>query len=186
MAGKSGGSWKVAYADFVTAMMAFFLVMWIGAQDTKTKQAVANYFVDPSGASKKPSEAGAIFETRAHGSVPKDQSVEMGKGRLGHTTRDNFSPATKSVSEHVLKDEAQKKRWKAEAAKQLDAANRSEDVKDKKIGPQALAAKTLAKQMQAEITKAVAKDTKGLYQDLLYGSFAEVNWVEIAEDLLRE
>ena len=29
MAGKGGGAWKVAYADFVTAMMAFFLVMWI-------------------------------------------------------------------------------------------------------------------------------------------------------------
>jgi len=186
MAGKSGGSWKVAYADFVTAMMAFFLVMWIGAQDTKTKQAVANYFIDPSGVSKKPSQAGAVFETQAHGSVPKDQSVEMGKGRLGHTTRDNFSPATRSVSDSVLKDDAQRKRWKSEGIKHLESANRSQDVKDKKIGPHALAAKTLAKQMQTDITKAVATDSKGLYQDLLYGSFAEVNWVEIAEDLLRE
>ena len=48
MAG-GGGAWKVAYADFVTAMMAFFLVMWIGAQDVKVRQSVANYFVDPSG-----------------------------------------------------------------------------------------------------------------------------------------
>ena len=36
MAG-SGGAWKVAYADFVTAMMAFFLVMWITAQSQKVK-----------------------------------------------------------------------------------------------------------------------------------------------------
>ena len=186
MAGKSGGSWKVAYADFVTAMMAFFLVMWIGAQDAKTKQAVANYFVDPSGVSKRPATSGAVFETLKFGSVPKNEQVELGKGRQSHTARGDFSPATKAVSDSVLKDETARKRWKAEAVKQLEAANRSQDVKDKKIGPQELAAKNLARIMQAEITKDVATDTKGLYQDLLYGSFAEVNWIELAEDLLRE
>ena len=49
MAQGGGGAWKVAYADFVTAMMAFFLVMWILTQDQKIKQAVARYFVTPSG-----------------------------------------------------------------------------------------------------------------------------------------
>lgn len=53
MAG-SGGAWKVAYADFVTAMMAFFLVMWIVAQNKPVKQAVAHYFSDPSGSGTKP------------------------------------------------------------------------------------------------------------------------------------
>jgi chemotaxis protein MotB len=48
MAG-SGGAWKVAYADFVTAMMAFFLVMWITSQDDETKQAIGGYFQDPWG-----------------------------------------------------------------------------------------------------------------------------------------
>ena len=47
MAGKGGGAWKVAYADFVTAMMAFFMVMWITAQKEQLKQAVAHYFNDP-------------------------------------------------------------------------------------------------------------------------------------------
>jgi chemotaxis protein MotB len=47
MAGKGGGSWKVAYADFVTAMMAFFLVMWLSAQKQEVKEAVASYFRDP-------------------------------------------------------------------------------------------------------------------------------------------
>jgi chemotaxis protein MotB len=47
MAGKGGGAWKVAYADFVTAMMAFFLVMWILAQSKEVKQAVAHYFNEP-------------------------------------------------------------------------------------------------------------------------------------------
>jgi len=47
MAGKGGGAWKVAYADFVTAMMAFFLVMWIVAQSDQAKQAIAHHFNDP-------------------------------------------------------------------------------------------------------------------------------------------
>ena len=37
MAGKGGGAWKVAYADFVTAMMAFFMVMWLVGQNDKLK-----------------------------------------------------------------------------------------------------------------------------------------------------
>ena len=45
--GHHGGAWKVAYADFVTAMMAFFLVMWLVAQSNAVKAAVAGYFKDP-------------------------------------------------------------------------------------------------------------------------------------------
>jgi chemotaxis protein MotB len=43
MAG-GGGAWKVAYADFVTAMMAFFMVMWLVGQNDKLKEAVAEHF----------------------------------------------------------------------------------------------------------------------------------------------
>ncbi|MEO0439819.1 MAG: flagellar motor protein MotB [Pseudomonadota bacterium] len=43
--GHHGGAWKVAYADFVTAMMAFFLMMWLlGATDEKQRKALADYF----------------------------------------------------------------------------------------------------------------------------------------------
>jgi chemotaxis protein MotB len=47
MAGHGGGAWKVAYADFVTAMMAFFMVMWLTSQKPDVKQSVAQYFRDP-------------------------------------------------------------------------------------------------------------------------------------------
>ncbi len=50
--GHHGGSWKVAYADFVTAMMAFFMVMWILGMDDKVKQAVEGYFSNPVGYKK--------------------------------------------------------------------------------------------------------------------------------------
>ena len=46
--GHHGGSWKVAYADFVTAMMALFIVLWIVGQSDPVKQAVSEYFIDPS------------------------------------------------------------------------------------------------------------------------------------------
>jgi chemotaxis protein MotB len=43
--GHHGGAWKVAYADFVTAMMAFFLLMWLlGATEEKDRKAIADYF----------------------------------------------------------------------------------------------------------------------------------------------
>jgi chemotaxis protein MotB len=58
-AGHHGGSWKVAYADFVTAMMAFFLLMWLmGSTNQQQKAAISEYFKNPSpeeGTSLKPS-----------------------------------------------------------------------------------------------------------------------------------
>ena len=47
-AGGHGGSWKVAFADFMTAMMAFFLVMWLVNQSEEVKKSVAEYFSTPS------------------------------------------------------------------------------------------------------------------------------------------
>lgn len=46
--GAHGGSWKVALADFMTALMAFFLVMWLLGQSAETKKAVSDYFSTPS------------------------------------------------------------------------------------------------------------------------------------------
>ena len=47
--GHHGGAWKVAYADFVTAMMALFIVLWLMNSSDKIKKAVAGYFNDPKG-----------------------------------------------------------------------------------------------------------------------------------------
>jgi chemotaxis protein MotB len=49
--GHHGGAWKVAYADFVTALMSLFIVLWLMNTSEKVKQAVAGYFNDPSGKS---------------------------------------------------------------------------------------------------------------------------------------
>ncbi|MBI4890999.1 MAG: OmpA family protein [Acidobacteria bacterium] len=50
--GHHGGAWKVAYADFVTAMMALFIVLWLLSSDEKVKKAVGGYFQDPTGSGK--------------------------------------------------------------------------------------------------------------------------------------
>ena len=50
--GHHGGAWKIAYADFVTAMMAFFLLMWLmGSTTREEKAAIADYFSNPSAVS---------------------------------------------------------------------------------------------------------------------------------------
>ena len=58
--GHHGGAWKVAYADFVTAMMAFFLVMWIVGQSKAVKAGVAGYFRNP----------GILEQERSNGILP--------------------------------------------------------------------------------------------------------------------
>lgn len=61
-AGHHGGAWKVAYADFVTAMMALFIVLWLMSSTTKEqKDEIAGYFRDPHGVStqKGPEHPGA-------------------------------------------------------------------------------------------------------------------------------
>jgi chemotaxis protein MotB len=51
--GHHGGAWKVAYADFVTAMMALFIVLWLLSSSKQVQEAVGGYFRDPTGTSKK-------------------------------------------------------------------------------------------------------------------------------------
>ena len=51
--GHHGGAWKVAYADFVTAMMALFIVLWLLNTNKPVQEAVGGYFRDPSGTAEK-------------------------------------------------------------------------------------------------------------------------------------
>jgi chemotaxis protein MotB len=56
MAGAHGGAWKIAFADFATAMMAFFLVMWLMSSATpEQRRLISGYFKDPVGFSSSAS-----------------------------------------------------------------------------------------------------------------------------------
>lgn len=80
--GHHGGAWKVAYADFVTAMMALFLVLWLTAQDTKIKEAVERAFRNPFSAVTKesvgiiPNKEATASEKQA-GNFQSVSAVEM-------------------------------------------------------------------------------------------------------------
>lgn len=183
MAGKGGGSWKVAYADFVTAMMAFFLVMWIGAQDTKVRQSVANYFVDPSGVAKKPVQTGAVLDSMTYGSMPKQDAVSMGQGTKTFTNSPEASLGTKALSNWIHNDEKRLQHWRDKA--QLCRQNaRSLNLNNPNKNPEELATQELAQQLRAEVSAAVPPQTPEIYKDLLFVSINDVNWNQLAEHLL--
>ena len=77
--GHHGGAWKIAYADFVTAMMAFFLVMWIVAQSEATRAAVAAYFRDP-GVFEQTKQVG-LLKGDASGIANVDTAVDVKTAR---------------------------------------------------------------------------------------------------------
>lgn len=74
--GHHGGAWKIAYADFMTAMMAFFLVMWlVNAANEETKASVASYFNPIKLTDETPAQKGLKKPTeQAEGEQKKDKS----------------------------------------------------------------------------------------------------------------
>lgn len=72
--GHHGGAWKVAYADFVTAMMALFLVLWLVSQDQKIKEAVERSFRNPFNSLTKQST----------GIIPADKDTMTVMARSGN------------------------------------------------------------------------------------------------------
>jgi chemotaxis protein MotB len=73
--GHHGGAWKVAYADFVTAMMALFIVLWLMSADKEVQQAVSAYFNNPSGPGKQTGTAAAGLGNALE--VPKDDMKKL-------------------------------------------------------------------------------------------------------------
>ena len=82
MAGHGGGAWKVAYADFVTAMMAFFMVMWITAQSRPVKTAIAQYFKNPYGSANS-TKGEFLYLAEKPGETSLMVQPEIGLGGAG-------------------------------------------------------------------------------------------------------
>src|SRR5579862_8169361 len=81
-AGHHGGAWKVAYADFVTAMMAFFLLLWLLNVTTDVqKRGIADYF-DPTLTSKSTSGAGGVLGGQTIGK-PGSEQVALTQPNFG-------------------------------------------------------------------------------------------------------
>lgn len=91
-----GGAWKVAYADFVTAMMAFFLVLWLMSSSNDVKEAIAGYFSNPKGSTKT---IGTGMSGSGHGiTITKEQMPSL-KDKLEMAVRQH--PNVGKLKEHV-------------------------------------------------------------------------------------
>ena len=96
--GHHGGAWKVAYADFVTAMLSLFIVLWLLSSSETVKKAVGGYFSDPTGQGKDVGNG-----LKGAGS----ESLAVGKDDMSHL-KDKLEQAIRSsapfqkINEHVV------------------------------------------------------------------------------------
>jgi chemotaxis protein MotB len=90
-AGHHGGAWKVAYADFVTAMMALFIVLWIVGQSKQVKEYVSQYFRDP----------GAFWENTKGGGAMNTQMM-MGPEHPGKGMSKSEEARLKTAGDSIM------------------------------------------------------------------------------------
>ena len=76
-----GGAWKVAFADFMTAMMALFLVLWISAQDKKILIATSQYFKNPFNSPLDKSAGVMPFNNKTTSSTSSDDGAKASDGK---------------------------------------------------------------------------------------------------------
>ncbi len=114
--GNHGGSWKVAYADFVTAMMAFFLVMWLLASTSKPERAaISEYFRNPSplsGTSSTPAPGMAGPGGASTSMIKLGGATDISRGN----SNDPFQNQRESIPTPV--DEREREKQQLEALKQ--------------------------------------------------------------------
>jgi chemotaxis protein MotB len=125
--GHHGGAWKVAYADFVTAMMAFFLLMWLlGATTEKQRKALADYFAPTLVASKQETAGGnSLFNGDSIVSV---DNYPNRQGQTGTKTLTVPSDARGGPKESSSR-EAEQRQFREAAKSILERMSRRGDLK---------------------------------------------------------
>ena len=101
--GHHGGAWKVAYADFVTAMMALFIVLWLLNSSEKVQKAVGGYFKDPSGTANK---VGSDMQGAAENFVLSKDNMQDLKEQLQKAIREvpNFEKMKNNIDMTVTNE----------------------------------------------------------------------------------
>jgi len=113
--GHHGGSWKVALADFMTAMMAFFLLMWLlGSTSENEQKAIAGYFQDP-GSEYVVGEGGADL-----GLITQDQPLRQSQSDQPDNEDASDKDNTKPETAENVPDEELKKQLEKREQQQLD------------------------------------------------------------------
>jgi chemotaxis protein MotB len=139
-AGHHGGAWKVAYADFVTAMMAFFMVMWLVAAVSKEQRAAMfEYFHNPSmeqgksvkaapgqngpgGASTSVISLGGGLDAPKNFDRPKTEGLGQKVNTVTEESTDQSGEAPKSTAETLEEAEARERRQLESLENELRAA----------------------------------------------------------------
>jgi chemotaxis protein MotB len=99
--GHHGGSWKVAYADFVTAMMAFFLLLWIlETTDFESKQAIASHFQSPSAVQGPGGASNSLIDMGGAMDAPRGEGGEVQE----RNPQEEPSPTEESEQKQSLAD----------------------------------------------------------------------------------
>ena len=104
-----GGAWKVAYADLVTAMMAFFLLMWLlGSTSSNTKAGIAGMFQDPNFFNTEKGKAILeVYEIQKSGILPGGQGMKDG-GSGGGSESNGTPPPTDTAADDPGEKERQR------------------------------------------------------------------------------
>jgi chemotaxis protein MotB len=149
--GHHGGAWKVAYADFVTAMMAFFLLMWlINTTSPEQKRGIADYFA-PASVSETTSGAGGILSGTALGN---DGSKSAGSSDV----IEELAPASRNPNDGDTRDGG-----KAKSQAEISAEAEREALQKREEAAFASAAQSLRQALQdmpelAELSKNIIID----------------------------
>ncbi|MFV2057476.1 MAG: flagellar motor protein MotB [Thiohalomonadales bacterium] len=119
--GHHGGAWKVAFADFVTAMMAFFLLLWLMGSTTEgEKKAISDYFENPSAVQGPGGASTSMIKLGGEG-----QEVKSGKSDQDR----NFEDSNPSSSDSEITEQDKKKDAKRLEALKLDLEKAISDSK---------------------------------------------------------
>src|SRR5215469_9941308 len=115
-----GGAWKVAYADFVTAMMAFFLLLWlINTTSPQQKRGIADYFA-PASVSEATSGSGGILGGTALGD-------DGAKGSGSQSIIEAMSPESKNPSDGKAHDASKNDAQAAASEAMREATQKREE-----------------------------------------------------------
>jgi len=151
--GAHGGAWKVAYADFVTAMMAFFIVMWILAAGEDVKNEVSAYFNDP----------GLFKFVDGKQAIPVDLGLKPVPGKKSGDSRGEGQGETPDEKMAILNQQQQKEmieqikqeavRDSVKAAQKLQQTAKTLEDMIKALGDQSKEMKDLMSAIKLELTE---------------------------------
>jgi chemotaxis protein MotB len=151
-----GGAWKIAYADFVTAMMAFFLLMWLlGSTTEGDKKGIADYFASPLKLALMASGSGAGDASHVLKGGGQDLSRSTGQVKGGE-----IEAPKSTINLHQLKEE----QIRAEVARLEDLKKRMEDKIAKNPKLQGLASQILLEMTQDGLrVQIIDQDNKPMF-----------------------